>query len=192
MVLFYSKSFGSINAFVALAKYTHSLNVFTFTDRVRFLACAVLIRKAILIIDAIEYFPDDIHWLYGQLSSRVEENRLYFIAPQFVLNNRYGCSMNTITTLSDLRKKLISLQKNNASYPQCSLSQHLKECVSKQLGESYYNLLLYEQHALDISNDINEPRERKTYLNRRHQINKKLNLRTLQEYSSMIMMMDLD
>ncbi|WP_156315599.1 hypothetical protein [Kluyvera genomosp. 1] len=192
MILFYSKSFVNINAFNNLAHDLNLSNVFAFTDRVRFLTCATLIRDATYIIDTVSAIPGDVNWINQYLSTRVKPERIHYIAHPAILKNSYSSYVNTITTLVELRKKLVKIQKEKYSLPNRPLSQHVKENVRRRLGAGYYNVVLHEQSTPEERDRYISTHGQRAYLNRRYQISRKLNLRTLQEYRSMIMLMNAD
>lgn len=78
-------------------------NVLFFDNRLQFLVSATVITRPIILIDTLVSDGRDVRWLYTKLVSRGLAQRINYIAPLQVTENRYLKGFSLITNMAQLK-----------------------------------------------------------------------------------------
>ncbi|MEX3020793.1 hypothetical protein AB4K05_14485 [Kluyvera sp. STS39-E] len=184
MIFVYSKSHIIRNAFLCYSKEKAYGGVYVFSDRLRFLTASTLINEAILILDTVCSPIQDIKWLHNKMLSRVGVDKIYYIIKPQIIGGILGVNEKVISKLNDFSELL----NNNKSRKAKSLNEALVEKVTSH--RSHQDFLSYELNAQSGREDYIKKHGRKSYLDHRYQLCRKLKFETRLEYETLFLMLN--
>lgn len=190
MILIYSRSHIVHTAISYVCKEMDEPNIYCFSDRVKFLTTASLLDQAWIIMDTIASKKDDIVWLHGKLLNRVKEGDIYYLIKPQKLDDIYSIYLNTICSVQDLVEFIRMTQAKKVSAMPLSLAENLRRKINATLCATHLELIRHESIGPAGRCVYVHKYGNKAYLNRRHHLNKKLKLETLQEYYCMMFMLN--
>jgi len=120
----------------------------------------------------------------------VADENVYYLVRPMELHNIYSVHLNTLTTIQSVVELLRMPRVDELSSRHLTLAESLHKKINSVLSSSYIDIIRHERLGLPGRGLYIQKYGNKVYLNRRHQIRKKLNLQTLQEYYSLIFMLN--